>query len=149
MEMNSTKRLEKSCSRCKMIKPYEDFSTHPRYKSGRQSNCRKCSNENNRIWGAANRDKKRLSELKFRVKSFGLTLEELNDRIVKQDNKCAICKNSQPDGKMLAIDHDHITGQVRDLLCSFCNTGLGLFRDNEAYLKKAAKYIKKHSKRDE
>jgi hypothetical protein len=53
---------------------------------------------------------------------------------------CELCE--QPPGKRsLHLDHDHETGAFRGWLCSNCNSGLGLFRDNPRLLRKAAKYL--------
>jgi len=41
----------------------------------------------------------------------------------------------------LHVDHDHITGALRGLLCSACNTGLGFFRDHPELLKRAIEYL--------
>lgn len=56
-----------------------------------------------------------------------------------QQHKCAIC--CEPFTKTPHIDHCHTTNTVRALLCSKCNVGLGLFRENVTYLKNAIKYI--------
>jgi hypothetical protein len=70
----------------------------------------------------------------------------------KQGGVCAIC--SQPertaDGlsgkpKDLAVDHDHATGAVRALLCSACNTAIGLFNDDITLLAKAQAYVIQYS----
>ncbi len=63
-----------------------------------------------------------------------------------QKHVCAICKKEETvknRGKIrcLAIDHCHTTGKVRGLLCSRCNTGLGLFKDNPEYLQNAITYL--------
>jgi len=42
----------------------------------------------------------------------------------------------------LAVDHDHITGNVRGLLCSNCNRGLGLLKDDIKLFKKSIIYLK-------
>lgn len=63
--------------------------------------------------------------------------------------KCFICRNdmempTKTRGQALnvvAIDHDHRTGQVRGLLCNRCNKGIGFFEDNVDLLKKAIKYL--------
>lgn len=57
----------------------------------------------------------------------------------KQGGVCAIC--AQP-GKSLCVDHNHTTGEVRGLLCSNCNTGLGLFGDNVQHLTQAIEYLR-------
>lgn len=71
-----------------------------------------------------------------------------------QDNKCAICSNTETviDARRdrvrkLAIDHDHATGKVRGLLCSSCNNGLGRFKDSPELLKKAVEYLEYHNQR--
>jgi hypothetical protein len=53
---------------------------------------------------------------------------------------CAIC-GLRVSGKELHLDHCHETGQTRGYLCGNCNLGLGLFRDNQKLLEKAAKYL--------
>lgn len=51
---------------------------------------------------------------------------------------CMICESVE----RLCIDHDHTTGEVRGILCSKCNTGLGFFRDNPQLLHKASSYLR-------
>jgi len=83
-------------------------------------------------------------------KKFGISLEEYNTMLKKQHGVCAICtkeeviKTKKGNFRKLAVDHDHITGKVRGLLCSNCNTSLGGFQDDIKTLEKALKYLKKH-----
>ena len=74
---------------------------------------------------------------------YGLTVEQLNTILQRQNNQCAICRVTLKRGQNLHIDHDHATGEVRGLLCDFCNRGLGTFRDNPDFLMRAAKYLRK------
>jgi len=70
---------------------------------------------------------------------YGISLEEYEEIFNAQKGKCAICRDSQK--KLLCIDHDHLTGGIRGLLCQRCNTGLGQFRDNRLFLARAAEYL--------
>jgi hypothetical protein len=77
---------------------------------------------------------------------YGLTVEQHQRLYDGQNGVCAIC--GQPEtrvigGKIaaLTVDHNHHTGQVRGLLCSRCNLGLGMFCENIEFLKKAVAYL--------
>jgi len=82
-----------------------------------------------------------------------MTKQDYDELLVKQNYKCAICKGYEEsiagkrnnDKRRLAIDHNHITGQIRGLLCSFCNKGLGHLKDNIEILESAIAYLKSHS----
>ena len=76
-------------------------------------------------------------------------LRRLQTMAAEQDHKCAIC--GQPETEMrngivrhLAVDHDHVTGKVRQLLCQRCNKGIGTFNDDIELIFKAIGYLKKH-----
>ena len=65
-----------------------------------------------------------------------------------QGGRCAIC-SQPPSGTgrqsgSLHVDHDHVTGKIRALLCNHCNVGLGALRDDPALLIAAAEYILRH-----
>ncbi|GGQ07958.1 hypothetical protein GCM10010187_25070 [Actinomadura coerulea] len=72
---------------------------------------------------------------------YGLTLEMFHARARAQRWRCAICGERLP----LVVDHDHTSGRVRDLLCSGCNSGLGLFGDDPERLRAAADYAERHA----
>lgn len=63
---------------------------------------------------------------------------------VMQGHKCAICggKNPGKNKSRFCVDHDHVTGQIRALLCCKCNQTLGLMHDDPDLLEKAADYIR-------
>jgi hypothetical protein len=74
-------------------------------------------------------------------KLYNLTLEQWQTLLESQFNRCKICKTDSPGLKGWATDHCHTTGKVRGILCNFCNTGLGLFKDNILILQEAIKYL--------
>ena len=70
-------------------------------------------------------------------RQYGVTKEEYDTMYESQGGVCAMCKHPETakdpkHGKIreLAVDHDHLTGRVRGLLCGRCNTGIGKFGDN-------------------
>ncbi len=97
--------------------------------------------ENNR----RNPQTKRNGRLKA---DFNITLEEYNTLLEKQGGRCAICgvesTGVREHGKRehsMYVDHDHVTGAIRGLLCSRCNFGIGQFRNSPELLRKAAIYL--------
>lgn len=72
------------------------------------------------------------------LKLYGISLEDYKDKLIKQDNRCAICKEIAGDDRLLCIDHDHrccptnlTCGRcMRGLLCDRCNRVLGMIKDN-------------------
>lgn len=60
--------------------------------------------------------------------------------IANPDERCPICLRKAN----LVYDHDHATGEFRGWICSFCNTGLGYFRDSIFALGRAADYLMQH-----
>jgi hypothetical protein len=84
--------------------------------------------------------KSRKNAHKVRLRKYRLTASQYDNMLEGQYNACAICKAAFGDGKP-HIDHCHTTGKVRGLLCSHCNTGLGLFKDSRANLQRAIMYI--------
>ncbi len=91
------------------------------------------------------RNKQLLSD-KDRQRKFGITRKEYAELFHKQSGVCAICKSSETATRMgkikaLAVDHDHNTGQVRGLLCSDCNTGIGKLKEDPEILHSALRYL--------
>lgn len=75
-------------------------------------------------------------------RQYGITLAQYDTMLEAQDYKCVICGNEdEVEGRRLAIDHCHTSGQVRGLLCGPCNRGLGLFYDKPELLENAIKYL--------
>lgn len=77
-------------------------------------------------------------------RTFGLTLEDYNQILKSQKEKCAICQIHYSEARLaLAVDHCHVTGKIRGLLCDLCNRGLGFFKESEVVLYRAAEYLTK------
>lgn len=116
--------IEQKCRLCDIIRPVFEFNK----RNGIiRKECKHCVN----------------------IKSqFGITAIEYDNILISQNNGCAICKETfshkHQNGKAakLAVDHCHVTGKIRGLLCSKCNMGLGLFRDNVDFLNEAVNYLK-------
>lgn len=96
--------------------------------------------ERHRLWKINNPESYKNSHLKT---MFGITLEEYNILFEEQGGVCAIC-SSPPKRKMLAVDHCHTTGKVRGLLCSNCNTSLGLVKEDPDILLQMINYIEEN-----
>ena len=74
-------------------------------------------------------------------KRYGLSLEDYDNLVITQNNRCAICKEEEKEDVRLSVDHCHVTNKVRGLLCKNCNKALGLFRDNADNLVRAIEYL--------
>lgn len=74
-------------------------------------------------------------------KKYGIGLHQYQSILEAQQGACGIC--GKKNWRNLAIDHNHQTGDVRGLLCSTCNTGLGQFQDSVDLLEKAIEYLKR------
>jgi hypothetical protein len=62
---------------------------------------------------------------------------------------CEICnKTAEENGKLLAVDHCHAIGIIRGVLCSRCNTGLGMFQDRIDILENAISYLNRTYKKE-
>lgn len=79
-------------------------------------------------------------------KLYGITLAQYHQMLDAQGHRCAICSAhaSEVTKGKLFVDHAHLTGRVRQLLCSRCNMAIGLFREDISAIQAAADYIKKH-----
>ena len=75
-----------------------------------------------------------------RLARYGLPKEKFKQMWTGQKGCCAICDNPL-DLRKYRIDHNHRTGKVRGLLCSACNTAIGLFKDSPVTMIKALRYL--------
>jgi len=153
--MSGMKR--KICARCDKRRSVSQFYKNRKRPDGLDEYCKDCRRAYFKAYRSDNdsfRETKRRGDRAYyqrhrkkllrKVKSkrlqymYGLSDVDHAKLLKAQSNACAICKRDIK----LAVDHDHVTGKVRGLLCLQCNSGLGMFRDNQKYLTAAIRYLK-------
>lgn len=98
------------CAACQSFRDLEDFADGA-------SRCRPCASA--ATHGA------------MIAKTYGLSPADYDRLLALQGGRCAICRG-RPKSKRLAVDHSHVTGAVRGLLCSRCNAEFLTFADHSA-----------------
>lgn len=105
-------------------------------------------------WDLAHPEAARLQQRRADFKRrWGLSLQERDDRILRQAGGCAICGDAETDSNRLVMDHDHRCCNtnyscgdcLRALLCGRCNKGLGMFGDDPHILEIALGYVRSHN----
>lgn len=122
---------------------YSGYSTHLKNKEKPCDDCRLASNKYRRE--KRTKDVQALGYDPRRFKRHNLTKEDYDVLLNKHNKKCWICKTNDA----IHIDHDHscCSGSwscgkcVRGLLCSNCNTAIGLLKDNKTLLLESIKYL--------
>jgi hypothetical protein len=89
------------------------------------------------------RENPRMAHNRHLKDRYGITIEEYDLLVQAQNGRCAICGTTNPGGRKVrfCVDHDHITGKIRGLLCSPCNRALGGFHDDPQLLRVAINYL--------
>lgn len=159
----------KTCSKCKLSKSLEEFHKSKRLSQGVRSWCKSCERDQHKEWVINNPDKiaeidRRYNQnnkpkVKEKIKKwkarnpnivnarrlkrrYGLTMDQYRAILTTQDHCCAICKRHENEIILaLHVDHNHITGKVRGMLCSSCNQALGLLKDNPELCRLSAIYL--------
>ena len=140
----------RTCKFCSYEGPAADF-TVTRYSSDGKPHyngrCRPCYNE----YAKGRRAKPHVAAYNREYllkRKYGLTLEQFDEILASQGGACAICGGTDT-GKWenLHVDHNHITGKVRGILCNECNMAIGKFKTDEGpeLLEKALAYVVSHS----
>jgi hypothetical protein len=165
--MKTENPTTKICSLCKVEKPTDEFGKRKRIKEstgevyyGLRSRCIPCERVYHQKWKgkyyAANRDevnrKRKIQRAADPEKAwasmiktrYGVTAGQYYETLEIQGGGCGICgkPNAGREGqKRLHVDHNHVTGNFRGLLCARCNTALGKFDDDTKLLQKAVHYL--------
>ena len=121
------KRVKKTtCEDCGII--LTETNRYPSCIKHYQYCCKKCWNQ--RFYFAVRKGR------------YGLNKADIKIMLDKQNEECAICYSKLT--MSFCVDHNHKTNKVRGLLCTNCNTGLGMFKDSINLLKNAREYMRKH-----
>ena len=145
----------KTCSQCNQEKLGSDFQVNRTQSDGLDYICRQCAKErydknHSRVlqYKRKSRQKSPSRAAEYKLKNrYGITWQEYDETFRYQGGKCRICgmvetkKSRTGEIVRLHVDHDHSTNEVRGLLCSSCNSGLGNFRDSVELLRKAITYL--------
>lgn len=128
--VNEARRLEqlanaKPCALCKVVKPLSEFSPNKRNGHGLHSYCRQC-----------------YADWRLR-KEYGVGTAYKKAQIERQGGKCAIAGCGAVLDMKAAVDHCHVSGQVRAVLCNPCNLALGLLKENIRRILGLAEYARR------
>lgn len=127
------------CRHCGESKPRAQMS-----KAGPHL-CKKCRVAATRAWAEAHPDAwSRHVRRSWLKKKYGITPDDYDRMLLAQGGVCAICNRppSDPRGYKMHVDHDHVTGRVRGILCGACNKGIGALGDDASRLESAARYLR-------
>lgn len=128
---------KKWCPDCGEFLDLSAFGRNRRTKSGLATYCKKCATRRSKESRLRVHGDTRHYHLVLR---YGIGAHEVDAMVELQGGVCLIC--SRPlDGKA-HVDHDHVTGVVRGILCFNCNGGLGQFGDDPARLRAALAYLR-------
>ena len=140
--------MDKKCTVCRELQPFENFHNLKRSNDGKGYRCKSCDRLARLLWKDNNRERARISQRARNLKHrFGITLEEYAALFKKQGNRCAICAavSNKTAGSgtywNFSVDHCHVSGKIRGILCNRCNRSIGLFEDDATLLREAAKYL--------
>lgn len=138
--------MQIKCKKCFTYKDSSDFNKASRNTNGLQSYCKVCAQAYHKEYKQLNPEQSTNAHYK---RSFGLTLNDVKSLLEGQFNKCALCEKelSVLQGRGFStiahVDHDHVTGKVRGVLCGNCNTALGKLGDSVASIEKVLSYLRK------
>lgn len=135
----------KTCTVCKTDKPIDHYHNNKRTKDGKSYRCKDCDREARRGWSERNPERSKQSSRERMLKhKYGIDLDDYDRLLTDQGGVCAICKCG-PDSPRVAgsfaVDHCHITGGVRGLLCNQCNRAIGMMDDDMFIVATAADYL--------
>lgn len=153
----------RKCNACGIEKDLSEFYNDKSRVLGKSYTCKECKNSHSKTYQSSlgkedydirgildNKKRRQRYYSKHKDTSirdysyssrYGISLVEYNLMYENQNGLCCICGKKKD---KLVVDHNHKTGKVRGLLCSKCNSGLGMFCDDKDVIIKAIKYMEKN-----
>jgi hypothetical protein len=112
-------------------------------KAGVSSDCKECVKNARSVYVLDNKEVRANSDRKYHLSKYGLTPKDYNRMFADQEGRCKGCKRHQSElnGRNLSVDHCHVTGKVRGLLCHNCNAVLGMALDKVSTLERLIGYL--------
>jgi hypothetical protein len=136
--------MSKVCNECSQELPVAMFSKCSANADGLQGKCKPCDNalqRKRREDPEINERHKLRMRIRAYIRKYNLSEEEALVLVTNRNGECEICGETAP----LVVDHCHDSNNVRGRLCSPCNTGLGLFKENINSLNQAIEYLRSYS----
>jgi len=133
----------KTCTSCHIDKPLTSFNKDKNSKDKLRSICRGCQKEYSAKYHKTYKGNSKRKDYLLQWR-YGISEEVLDKMYLQQEGKCAICgefKSTYNKKGGLYIDHCHTTGKVRGLLCNYCNSVIGMAKENTTTLLKAIEYL--------
>lgn len=128
----------KHCPRCQEVKAIAEFGKNRAQRSGVASYCKPCYS----LVIAENRQRNHGSTRNYLLQlRYRLTAEEVDTQLRRQNGVCVVCLRRPANH----VDHDHMTGLFRAVLCFSCNGGLGQFDDDPGCMRESADYLEGRS----
>jgi hypothetical protein len=85
--------------------------------------------------------KRRARDAYYR-RTHGISADDFDRMLAEQHGRCAICGRAPEREAAMHVDHDHVDGHVRGLLCIDCNQGIGKLREDPSILLRAVVYLR-------
>ena len=128
----------KPCDTCNEVKPLTEFHKNPTGKDGHFRYCKPCHRKKANQWIKDNPEQTKNTIL---LRKYGITAQIFDKMLEDQCGRCAICGTHFESSKATHIDHCHITGKVRSILCNHCNLVLGHAKESVQILENAVKSL--------
>jgi hypothetical protein len=130
----------RACRTCGKTKPADDFHRH---QGSRRVHCKDCMRAQHRERYRATNGKDRVFDQSLQ-RLYGITLEQYNQMLDGQGHVCGLCGEAPDTKKRMHVDHNHVTGRIRALLCHHCNLLIGNAKESMDRLRLAIAYLERH-----